>query len=204
MVVVNFLNLRNEADKRVYELLSEKFKLFEGVFGSSDEVLGALESGVDIERRIAEVYQTCRTSDDIQSAFDALQAELDTKIQARLAATRQALIEHFDEDVRSRLKISKEKTVECLSQRERWLLDLTRAELNGQARFDPERPRFQYSGPDARRGWYNLDWKEAEASDEHFYRPDHPLALRLIDQAIARRLPTSEITFDYTNHPSKK
>ncbi len=53
VVVVNFLNRRNEADKRVYELLSEKFRLFGGVFGASDEVLGALESGVDIERAIA-------------------------------------------------------------------------------------------------------------------------------------------------------
>lgn len=47
VVVVNFLNRRNEADRRVYELLSEKFRLFDGVFGASDEVLGALESGVD-------------------------------------------------------------------------------------------------------------------------------------------------------------
>jgi adenine-specific DNA-methyltransferase len=139
VVVVNFLNLRNEADKRVYELLSEKFKLFDGVFGASDEVLGALESGVDIERRIAEVYQTCRTNAEIQAAFDALQAELDAKIQARLAATRRALMENFDEDVRARLKVSREKTVECLSQRERWLLDLTRVELDGQAQFDPPR-----------------------------------------------------------------
>lgn len=203
VVVVNFLNRRNEADKRVFELLSEKFRLFDGVFGASDEVLGALESGVDIERRIAEVYQTCRTNAEIQAAFDALQAELDAKIQARLAATRQVLLEHFDEDVRSRLKFSREKTLDCLSQRERWLLDLTRVELDGQAQFDPEKPRFFYGGPDARNGWYNLDWKAAETADEHFYRPDHPLAVRLIDQAIARKLPVAEVMFDYTNHPSK-
>ena len=50
VVVVNFLNRNNEADQRVFELLSEKFQLFEGVFGASDEVLGAIESGVDFER----------------------------------------------------------------------------------------------------------------------------------------------------------
>jgi hypothetical protein len=38
VVVVNFLNRKNEADRRVFELLSEKFQLFEGVFGASDEV----------------------------------------------------------------------------------------------------------------------------------------------------------------------
>jgi len=203
VVVVNFLNRRNEADKRVYELLSEKFRLFDGVFGASDEVLGALESGVDIERRIAEVYQTCRTNAEIQAAFDALQAELDAKIQARLAATRQALLEHFDEDVRSRLKISRDQTLECLSQRERWLFDLTRVELDGQARFDAQLPRFLYKGTDAPQGWYNLDWKAAEAAGEHFYRPDHPLAVRLIERAIARKLSIVEMTLDYTNHPSK-
>ncbi len=145
VVAVNFLNCRNEADQRVFQLLSEKFRLFEGVFGASDEVLGALESGVDIERRIAQVYQECRTSQEIRSAFDALQDELDTQIQARLAQTRQSVLEHFDEDVRSRLRVSQKKTVETLSQRERWLLDLTRAELHGHAEFDPASPRFRYT-----------------------------------------------------------
>ena len=53
VVVVNFLNKNNAADQRVYELLAEKFRLFSGVFGASDEVLGAIESGVDFEKRIA-------------------------------------------------------------------------------------------------------------------------------------------------------
>jgi adenine-specific DNA-methyltransferase len=42
VLVVNFVNLRNAADKRVYQLLHEKFRLFDGIFGASDEVLGAL------------------------------------------------------------------------------------------------------------------------------------------------------------------
>jgi superfamily II DNA/RNA helicase len=203
VVVVNFLNRRNEADQRVFQLLSEKFRLFEGLFGASDEVLGALESGVDIERRIAQVYQECRTSQEIRSAFDALQAELDTQIQARLAQTRQSLLEHLDEDVRSRLRVSQQNTVETLSQRERWLLDLTRAELNGHAEFDPALPRFHYTGPDARKGWYNLDWKQAEARGEHFYRQDHPLAMQIIERAISRDLPPRGLTLNYSRYDSK-
>ncbi len=70
VVVVNFLNKRNAADQRVYALLKDKFKLFEGVFGSSDEVLGALKSGVDLEKRIASVYQTCRTTSETEAAFN--------------------------------------------------------------------------------------------------------------------------------------
>src|SRR5690606_20910944 len=73
VVVVNFLNKKNAADQRVYQLLAEKFNLFEGVFGASDEVLGALESGVDFEKRIANIYQQCREPKLIQAAFDNLQ-----------------------------------------------------------------------------------------------------------------------------------
>ena len=62
VVVVNFLNKNNAADQRVFELLAEKFKLFSGVFGASDEVLGAIESGVEFEKRIVSIYQNCRTS----------------------------------------------------------------------------------------------------------------------------------------------
>src|SRR5262244_857795 len=76
VVVVNFLNRKNQADQRVYQLLSQKFQLFEGVFGASDEVLGAIESGVDFEKRIGDIYQNCRRVDEIKTAFDALQLEL--------------------------------------------------------------------------------------------------------------------------------
>src|SRR5206468_9785394 len=80
VVVINFLNQANAADQRVFQLLSEKFKLFEGVFGASDEVLGAIESGVDFEKRIAGIYQRCRKPDEIQTAFDQLQLDLGLQI----------------------------------------------------------------------------------------------------------------------------
>jgi hypothetical protein len=71
VVVVNFVDRSNEADARVYELLDQKFQLFEGVFGASDEVLGAIGSGVDFERRIADIYQNCRDPQTIQTSFAA-------------------------------------------------------------------------------------------------------------------------------------
>ena len=89
VVVVNFLNRKNAADQRVFELLSEKFKLFEGVFGASDEVLGAIESGVDFEKRIADIYQRCRKPEEIQAAFDQLQLELSLEINEAMTRTRQ-------------------------------------------------------------------------------------------------------------------
>jgi hypothetical protein len=200
VVVVNFLNRRNEADRRVLELLSEKFKLFDGVFGASDEILGALESGVDIERRIAQVYQTCRNTDEIKAAFDKLQGELEEQIQIRMAQTREVLLENFDEDVSTRLRVNRDKTLETLSNRERHLLELTRTELAGEARFYFKRPRFQYLGNRAHQGWYDFDWKEAEKSGDTFYRQDHSLAVQLIEEALNRDLAPAMLELNYAAH----
>ncbi len=105
VVVINFLNERNEADRRVLELLTEKFSLFSGVFGASDDVLGSIESGVDFEKRILAIYQECRTPQEIDAAFKALQDEMEEQIRSRLDDTRRALFEHFDEDVHQRMRM---------------------------------------------------------------------------------------------------
>src|SRR5438552_7849510 len=108
VVVVNFLNKKNAADKRVYDLLAEKFKLFSGVFGASDEVLGAIESGVDFEERIAGIYQRCRKHEEIKVAFDQLQLELSLEISETMTQTRRKLLENFDDEVREKLKVRDE------------------------------------------------------------------------------------------------
>ena len=67
VVVVNFVNRKNPADQRVFQLLNDKLKLFEGVFGASDEILGAIADDIDIERRIYDIYQHCRTDAEIEA-----------------------------------------------------------------------------------------------------------------------------------------
>jgi ERCC4-related helicase len=202
VVVVNFLNRRNAADQRVFQLLSQKFRLFDGIFGSSDEVLGALESGVDLEKRIAQVYQECRTPSDIEAAFDQLQAELDETIGARLAETRRILLENFDEEVHARMRVHREQALATLSTRQRWLLELTKQELGADAAFDDIEPRFAYSGDLSPRGAYNFDWKLAEERGEHFYRLGAPLADSVIATVLGRTLPVAALEFRYRDHGS--
>ena len=135
VVVVNFLNRKNEADQRVFELLSEKFQLFEGVFGASDEVLGAIESGVDFEKRINDIYQRCRKHEEIKVAFDQLQLELSLEINEAMTQTRRKLLENFDDEVREKLKVRDDASKAYLNRFERLLIQLTRHELNGHAEF---------------------------------------------------------------------
>ncbi|EBA00916.1 helicase [Marinobacter sp. ELB17] len=92
VVVVNFVNRKNPADQRVFQLLNEKLKLFEGVFGASDEILGAIEGNIDIERRIYDIYQKCRTDAEIEQEFDQLQESLKDILDVREAEARQSII----------------------------------------------------------------------------------------------------------------
>lgn len=206
VVVVNFLNRKNAADQRVFELLSEKFQLFEGVFGASDEVLGAIESGVDFEKRIAAIYQDCRKQDEIQSAFNQLQLELSLEINESMTRTRQQLLENFDDEVREKLKVRDEASKAYLNRYERLLMQLTQHELNGQAEFmgDATFSLKTQPFPDQTAvipmGLYELPRRTGEA---HLYRLNHPLAESLVARAKGRVLSTAEIHFDYGQHDGK-
>jgi SNF2-related domain/Helicase conserved C-terminal domain len=133
VLVLNFLNRKNAADARLYELLEAKLQLFDGVFGASDEILGALESGLDFERRVLDIYQSCRTTEEIAAAFDALRADLEQRIHVRMTETRALLLERFDADVRRRLKLSGEEVRAALERRRGTARQLTQAVLGTEA-----------------------------------------------------------------------
>jgi len=209
VVVINFLNRKNAADQRVFQLLADKFRLFDGVFGSSDEVLGTLESGVDFEKRISEIYQQCRTPEEINTAFDALQQELDEQIQARMADARTKLMEHFDEDVHERLRMRSDETRHQIDRFGHWLWAVTRYELVNHAHFDDGQLTFQlHSRPTGAKpeevplGRYRIVTQRAETTDHHF-RFGHPLVTVLLEQAKHRKLTPSSVAFDYTGYPGK-
>lgn len=125
VVVLNFLNRANAADVRVYELLDEKFQLFNGVFGASDEILGGIESGVDFEKRILSIYNECRTPAEIDAAFDALQQEMRPSIDSRVGRMRRQLLETFDDEaLRQLLRNTEQQTTRLLDDisRRLWLL----------------------------------------------------------------------------------
>lgn len=203
VVVVNFLNRKNAADQRVFELLSEKFKLFEGVFGASDEVLGAIESGVDFERRIAAIYQRCRKTEEIKIAFDQLQLELSFEINEAMNQTRRKLLENFDDEVREKLRVQDEASKAFLSRFEQLLMRLTRHELSASGEFLNDSSfrllRSPFAG-EIPTGLYELPRRSGEA---HTYRLNHPLAEAVIAQAKGRQLSPAELQFQYNDHEGK-
>jgi hypothetical protein len=198
VVVVNFLNKSNAADQRVYQLLDEKFKLFDGVFGASDEVLGAIGSGVDFEKRIARIYQECRREEDIKKAFDELQQEMEPQIEENIEQTKKKLLENFDEEVLQRLKINLAEGKEYLNRYEHMLWSITRYALADVADFNPNDTSFSlnknpFENKVIHNGPYHLiqsggtkKKSEVQLPDEvNIYRVGHPLAQSVIEKCKA-------------------
>lgn len=216
VVVINFLNKANAADQRVYELLDQKFRLFDGVFGASDEVLGSIGNGVDFEKRIATIYQQCRTTEEIQAAFDELQDELRGNISEKVQETRKVLLENFDEEVREKLRSNLLESTEYLNRFEERLWATTKFYLNGAAQFNDSTYTFTlkenpfpqeaiHKGP-----YIILKPKQGQRKsdidipdDTNIYRVGHKLAKQILNACKKLNTPSKEIIFDYSNTPTK-
>lgn len=208
VVVVNFINKANRADQRVYELLDQKYKLFKGVFGSSDEVLGSTMDGIDFEHRVLNIYQTCRTTEEIDTAFDRLQEEMHQEIEEVFDKARTQLIENFDRDVVNKLRIRKAADEHALSQFHQLLWQLTINILdNNIDQIDNNCYSFTLSNSPAdseqqfSTGPYRMG---KDVYDAYTYRVGHPLAQYVLSKA--KNQDTSEkacIVFNYTDSPEK-
>jgi ERCC4-related helicase len=202
VVVVNFLNKKNAADKRVYDLLAEKFKLFSGVFGASDEVLGAIESGVDFEKRIASIYQKCRTTEQIQFEFDQLQHELETDIAAGQRDAREMLLDNFDQEVVEKVRVDSRNILDRFNEQ---LWNLTRHLLAQFARFDENGYSFMlHSNPFPAEKIHPGPYRMGKVvEDANTYRVGHPLAQRVLDRGKALTPASAEVQFQYSGSGKK-
>lgn len=207
VVVINFLNQRNETDCRVYELLDKKFHLFNGVFGVSDEVLGALDNAIDFERRIFRIYEECRHPEQIELAFGELQREMDESISSRMSNTKRILLEHFDRDVHSRLKVNLDETREHLDHIGEMFWELSKYVLSAVADFNNRDFSFKLEReplPDINTGLYHMVSKtRPETSSEFLYRLAHPLGEYVIQSGKHIEHEAAQVYFDISNHPHK-
>lgn len=214
VVVINFLNKTNAADRRVYELLDEKFQLFNGIFGASDEVLGSISSGTDFEQRIAHIYQNCRSEEEIQTAFDQLKEELSPQIDKRMQQTRTALLENFDDEVRARLRDSEDNSGRLLRKYEERLWMLTQYVLRKKATFSSSDYSFDLREPikeiSATGSYYMIETSEdnkrsiTEKQDGQIYRANHPLAQYVIQEAKQIETTSKDLMIIDYSHSGKR
>ncbi len=203
VVVINFLNKSNAADIRVYELLDQKFQLFNGVFGASDEVLGSIGNGVDFEKRIAQIYNDCRTPDEIAYAFDCLQAELQEQISEKMIKARSALLENFDDSVKEKLRDNLAESRKNLNLFEKNLWLLIHYALRGKAEFNQNEYSFKLISGEYAGEKFTLAKGTAKADDVQPLRMGHPLAKEIISSYKANELESGFVEFHYSETEGK-
>lgn len=163
-------------------------------------MLGAIESGVDFEKRIVAIYQTCRTPEQIEFNFNALQKDLEQQIDEKMQQTRQKLLENFDEEVHEKLKIKDRESSDYLGKFENWLWQLTQFYLCDFAEFEKTGKSFVLTrNPFPEENIHPGPYRSGRnVEDANLYRIGHPLAQRIVQKCKALTPPAAELVFKYT------
>jgi len=195
VVVINFLNSENEVENRVFELLEQKYNLFRGVFGASDHVLGSIENGVEFEKRMIAAYKQCRTKEEIEAYFKALEAEFKDAIDQRIKEVQSVLFEHFEGSVIDKLRITYSTTKTFLEKYEKWLWEITQYYYHNLALFQPEDYSFTLKESGER---YTLN--KARTDAKH-YRIQSDVAQKILQKAKKEPTPQAHLVFDIASSP---
>jgi len=192
VVVINFLDATNAADRRVYQLLTERIQLFTDVFGASDEILGAIGADFGFEKRVAAIYATCRTPEEINEAFDKLDAALAARIAEARASAVNMLLSSFNPSVVAQFDVALNDQSRDIR---RHLLQLASFVLGPHATIDAasgacELLSLPPGAPPVRLGKYTThDGSEVS----HELRWGHPLVEWIVNTGRALRPRTVEV-----------
>ena len=173
--------------------------LFNSVFGASDEVLGRLDrTGVGFEKRINLIYQSCRTTAEIEAAFVYLEKELADDINRARSRAREDLLSNFDHSVVEKVRVGAEAALDQIARR---LWFITRYALIGKATFNDNSHTFVLHTPPVTTevvpsGEYFL--KGFGNGGGYLYRIGHPLAQHVIEASLSEATPNAELVFSFS------
>jgi superfamily II DNA or RNA helicase len=193
VIIINFINLSNEAEARVYELLEQKLQVFSDTLGASDTIINKPEIALNLEVRINEMLDRCRTPAQIQEEFDRLNLELDEAQRqahdAKLRSTRN-LLQELDSSVQARLGKLEGNMRSALSRSDEILLEILGAEggtvdVLGTDPSEQTRTLIKWNGV-----LYHLGPpKPSEECGEPIHR-DHARVRELMTRCLAEKLAT--------------
>ncbi|MCR4918226.1 MAG: ATP-dependent helicase, partial [Prevotella sp.] len=141
-------------------------------------VLGQADS-IDIESRIWQIYQQCRSEEEINEAFERLQAEMQQQIDERMTEVRSQVLENFDINVQEHLRMTRDTAGAFLNRYEHIFWELTKFVLSKEAIFSDATHTFVLRTPVAgqRKGKYAMLKNTGDAVP---YRLSSPLAQYVI------------------------
>ncbi|XWO13925.1 RNA polymerase-associated protein RapA [Candidatus Hepatincola sp. Pdp] len=126
VVVINLINTKNTVEQKIYDILNEKFNLFEGMFGASDEILGSLIDGVEFEKTITTILTTCRSTNEIDKHFEQLQLDYKEEIDNNMVKAKKDLFNNFDAEVITTFKNIEDELKDKIQKQEEDFWNLTK------------------------------------------------------------------------------
>lgn len=125
--VINCINADNDTEKRIYEILLDKFNLFKSVIGAGDDILGALSKSIQFEKKINDMMNKFKTQEERLVWLERFEQEIDEETRklrdSKLKRARR-LLDELDPNVTMRLKNIENKLPESFSQYDKDVLDL--------------------------------------------------------------------------------
>ncbi len=199
VLIINFLNRSNKADRRVYELLDEKFRLFDGIFGSSNEILGAIESGVDIEQKIHQIYTNSTDEKDMEEKFEKLDRELETQIHTEQKSAQYKLLDNLSSGKQIQLR-ERENEITSIAEAYNnmlWHLSVHSLRELGKIRDKDNKIIELHTAPEKNipTGLYSVHNLEDE--NIRIIRENTPLGQYIFSKALTHTITPKKIIFEY-------
>jgi SNF2 family DNA or RNA helicase len=159
--VINCINADNETEKRIYELLLNKFSLFKSVLGAGDDILGTLSKAIQFETKINDMMNQFKTNEERLIWLERFEEEIDDETRKlrdhKISRTRQ-LLDELDPNVIMRLNNIKEKLPESFSQYDKDMLELLRNyAILKELSFDTEEIEDDKNEQENRHVFFHLD-----------------------------------------------
>ena len=126
--------------------------------------------------------------DTLDDESELIDEYMDEEIEETMVDTRAKLLEHFNSDVHSRLKVQLDKSKKQISRVASAFWALTKHELK-------EKPFLNIH-----LGKYQLISNKTKIKKTHTYRINSKLGESVIKKAKERTLKLSELTFDLSSH----
>lgn len=149
VIVMNFVCQENDAECHIFKILSEKFNLFDGIFGASNSILGAVQSGFELEKFFAHLYLNIRSQKEVEKDLEDFLETSETSRKEGIREVAKKLLEEFDPDVTKILKINweqlKEEVKLNLSVYEKKLAQFIQSEIEG--KIDNQKHAFKANNP---------------------------------------------------------
>ncbi|MDL2238026.1 hypothetical protein LJC56_09395 [Christensenellaceae bacterium OttesenSCG-928-K19] len=196
VLVVNLVDPTNRSDRRNWTLINKKLRIFDDTFGTSDTLLGEL---IDSKEKLdTDVLRKKKEIKEDMAAFEESHADEIYEETHRAAAE---LLSRFDEQVINRFKLHEDTVKTLMPEMDEWLWSISKHMLRNKAMLkDEDRSIIIQNSPYKGLRLSGIIFKmDRSAMKSQRYRLDHPLAQRVLDDAMYTPLYGGRMTIEAGN-----